>query len=381
MEIYIVTIIISVIFSLTADYYSCKIVRAGQSELSLKKKRIISIIFAFFSGALPFLVSALRYGIGTDYFYTYVPRYYYYYSNPNASLDWEPLFWLLCKVMTHITSDPQWLFVITSAIIIYCIWYSAFAVSSMPWFTILLFFISRQFFISMNGVRQYIGLALVCIGIVFLSRRKYGMYLLCVFIGTMFHYSTVIFAPLLILMFVTIKPLDSGILIGFFSVFSDLLYPIFHKLVMLTPYARYIGTKFDTATRYNSWTIFELLLVHFILSILIDRDPIREDETLLRFLYNVNVMCVLVSFNLHLVPNSERISWSLEIPSIFLIPEVISRIKEKKKRVIITLLFIVVYSYVMYNRIKGGDHQVYPYNCIPSLSIILQKMGLLVGNA
>ena len=372
-------IIISVLFSVLADLKSGRTLDGrGTEAVGLKNKKIW-LLFIVISALVPFLVSALRYGIGTDYFRTYVPRYYDYYSDPGASLDWEPLFWLLCKILVRLTSNPQWLFVITSAVIICSIWYSAYAVSSIPWLTILFFFISRQFFVSMNGVRQYMGLAMVCVGIVFLSRKKYGMYLLFVFIGTMFHYSTAIFAPLLIMTFVTIKPLESCLLIGFFSVFSDLFYPVFHKLVMLTPYAKYIGTEFDTANRYTSWTIFELLLVYFIISILLERDPIREDETLLRYLYNVNVMCVLVSFNLHLIPNSERISWSLEIPSIFLIPKVIARIEDKRKRLVIAFLFIVVYSYVMYNRVKGGDHQVYPYDCVPSLSIILHEAGILTG--
>ncbi len=379
MGFYITVIIVSVLFSVIADLNRGKVLKARGSEINSKRNIRIWHICAAISAMVPFMVSALRYGIGTDYFRTYVPRYYSYYSDPNAPLDWEPLFWLLCKILVRITSNPQWLFVITSAIIIGCIWYSAYAVSAIPCFSIMLFFISRQFFISMNGVRQYIGISLVCVGIVFLSRKKYGLYLLCVFIGTMFHYSTAIFAPLLLMAFVTIDPLESGIIIGAFSVFSDLFYPVFHKLVMFTPYAKYIGSEFDTANRYSSWTIFELLLVHFIISILIDRHPIRDDEKLLRFFYNVNVICVLVSFNLHLIPNSERISWSLELPSIFLIPEIIARIEDKKKKYIITTLIIIVYSYVMYNRVKGGDHQVYPYDCVPTLSIILHDAGILTG--
>ena len=114
--------------------------------------------------------------------------------------------------------------------------------------------------------------------------------------------------------------------------------------------------------------------MHIIISILIDRDPIRENEVLLRFLYNTHVVCLLISFNLHLIPNGERISWSFEIPSILLIPEMITRMKDRKEKIIVICLIITVYSYVMYNRIKAGNHQVYPYFCIPSLSVFFQNL-------
>ena len=374
MEIYIVTIIASVMFAMVADYSKRSMIIAREIGKKKPESNKRWILFVGLSALIPFLVSALRYGIGTDYFYTYVPKYYYYYSNPDAPMDWEPLFWLLCKSLARFTSNPQWMFAIASAIIVCCVWYSVYKISSIPWFSILLFFISRQFFVSMNAVRQYIGLSLVLIGITFIKNKKYWLYILFVAIGTMFHYSTVLFAPLLLMAFVPVKPIESTAIIGFFSVFSNVFYSFIRMIVMLTPYAKYIGTEFDTADRYNPWTIFELLLVHIIISILIDRDPIRENEVLLRFLYNTHVVCLLISFNLHLIPNGERISWSFEIPSILLIPEMITRMKDRKEKIIVICLIITVYSYVMYNRIKAGNHQVYPYFCIPSLSVFFQNL-------
>ena len=170
MNIYIPMILLSTFFAIIAT------VKRGKKELKSDTDTYSTRENAgwiILSAIPPFLVSALRYGVGTDYFITYVPRFYRYMADPGLPLDWEPAFWLLFKGLIKVTTNPQWVFVITSAIIIGLVWYSVFKVSSLPWLGILLFFISRQFFISLNGVRQYVGLAFVLLGITFLKEKKY----------------------------------------------------------------------------------------------------------------------------------------------------------------------------------------------------------------
>ena len=368
MNIYIPMILLSTFFAMIATAKRGKKELNSETDTYSTKENAIWIIL---SALPPYLVSALRYGLGTDYFFTYVPRFYRYMSDPNLPLDWEPAFWLLYKGLVKVTTNPQWVFVVTSAVIIGLVWYSVFKVSSLPWMGILLFFISRQFFISLNGVRQYVGLAFVLLGITFLKEKKYLGYLVCVFLGTLCHYSTAIFFVAFGLAFVVISPLEGILIVGVMSVFAEYFKGLLRAIISKTVYASYIGGTFDTNERYNPWTIFELLFVFCVLVILMQKYPKKDKNPFMKYLFDTNLLCLFVSFNLNLLPNSERISWSLELPSILLIPEVINRVDNKKEKTIVTTCVTLVYAYVMYMRLLEGDHEVVPYQVIPTLSVLL----------
>lgn len=327
------------------------------------------VIWFWLSALVVFLSMGLRYGIGTDYFYTYVPQYYKYLSEGKSSGKWEPLFKLLYLGLIKVTSNPQWVFVVTGAIIVGFVWLAILKLSPMPWFSVLLFFISRQYFISLNVVRQYTGLAFVCLGFIFIKEKKYILYIVCAILGTLCHYSTAIFIPVFLLAFIRIRPIIGIALISIFSVFNGAIRDITRWIVSLTPYAKYLDSKYDLADRYQGWTFFEMILVFVLISILLERDRIKENEHIIQFFYNLEMLCVFFSFNLNLVPNSDRISWSLELPSIILIPQVISRCRDKKERWLIIGLICIVYSYVMYYRIFVlNDHETVPYQIIPVIS-------------
>ena len=371
MVFYSTLITVSVSLCMAA-YWLDRVYAGKRNDIDKTKFAYSGKILYIVSGLVVFLSMALRYGVGTDYFYMYVPKYYYYLSNPEGDKNWEPIFDLLYKGLIRVTSNPQWVFVVTGAVIVLCIWYTIYKLSPAPWLSVLFFFISRQYFISLNIVRQYTGLAIVCIGFIFLKERKYWGYVLCAILGTMCHYSTAIYLPLLALAFVKIKPVESVALIGVVSVFSKPLIKITRWIVSLTPYARYLDSRYDLSDRYQAWTIFEMIFVFAIISMIVERKPFNEDEQFLQFLYNLEVICVLFSFNLNMVPNADRISWSLEMPSIILLPNIIKRSDSKRERVLIVLVICVVYIYIMNYRIFVlNDHETVPYQIIPAISVLL----------
>lgn len=362
------TMIISSVF---ISYISCRIHKGEDGSLRQKRNQMQYVYFAL-SMLIPFFVSALRYNVGTDYNYTYVPRFYQYKESPFGALDWEPLFWLFFNGVAKITDNPQWVFVITSGVVMLGVWVASYEVSALPWMSILLFYISRHYFISMNAIRQYTGLAFVCIGMIFLKEKRVAPYIGFVIIGTLCHYSVALYLPLFVLMYIPLSPQLSVVLIGLLSVASKPIISIARWLVSFTPYSSYIGSAFDNAGRYNSWSLFEMIFVYVLTSFVVIDAPLRKEEHFLRFLYNIQTLCVFFSFNLNLIPIGERISWSLELPSIFLIPCILDRIKETKMKVLYMIPIVIVYCYVMYQRIfVYGDHEVYPYQAISILHVFL----------
>ena len=184
-------------------------------------------------------------------------------------------------------------------------------------------------------------------------------------------YSIAIFVPLIALAFVELKPIEGTGIIGVVSVLNSPIRKLARWIVSFTPYEHYLDSSYDLMDRYQSWTIFEMLFVFALISLLLEQKPISKDEHIIQFLYNLEIVCVMFSFNLNIVPNSDRISWSLELPSIFLIPLVIDRCESRRDKIIITTAICLVYSYVMYHRIFIlNDHETVPYQLIPPLSLL-----------
>lgn len=96
-------------------------------------------IYAFLS-MLPFLlISGLRYGIGTDYFYRYAPDFNIIVNGGEVK-NLELGFKLLYKLIGFFTNDYAVLFIITSMLVIIPIFYTIFKFSKKPVLSILLFF-------------------------------------------------------------------------------------------------------------------------------------------------------------------------------------------------------------------------------------------------
>ena len=88
---------------------TCSIKRKGTIS-----RRTLREFTAFF---IVFIIAAIRYGIGTDYFYTYAPGFIRIRDTGAAYSYYEPAFSTLNIVCTWISDNYQILFVVTSLII------------------------------------------------------------------------------------------------------------------------------------------------------------------------------------------------------------------------------------------------------------------------
>ena len=249
------------------------------------------IAWAVLSGLAVYFVMALRYDIGTDYSLIYVPRFYMF-KDPNAVIHWEPVYWVLNKVLASLFENPQIIFIISSALIVIPIWITIFKMSSMPWLSVILFVIGRHFFISLNGVRQYTAFAFVLLAFTFVPKKKFLPYALSILFATLCHYSVIVFLPLWLLLYIKVTPKQSMLFLGFSALITPYLRSFARWIVSLTKYRYYFGTKYDLPDRYNEWTLLEQIFVLIIILIVIEEHPIKEDEQSLRFLFNLNIINV-----------------------------------------------------------------------------------------
>ena len=148
--------------------FCCTLLMCVADKLN-KRARILPFVITFL---ILFTISGFRYGVGTDYFFTYVPTYKQIYNGTPPPM--EPIFkWLNGLCIDFAGSWYQSIFIVTSFIFIGLIY---IVIYNMPCSKVLLtvsFLCGGYFLFSFNVVRQTIATALFLLCVV-VCRKKYG---------------------------------------------------------------------------------------------------------------------------------------------------------------------------------------------------------------
>lgn len=308
--------------------------------------------------AMPlFLISALRYGVGTDYFFTYVP--YFNLLEAGAYVkDKEPLFKILNQIIIFFNGSSQWVFVVCSLLFSYFTYSQVFRDSPYPWISISLLLGMTYFFISLNTVRQMVGVAILLYSIRFIEKKQLLKFLLCVLIATGFHYSCIVF---IISYLGSRLKLDlikstfvSMIFLLIFLVTKDYLLSVIGG----TQYGWYIGSDFDNGT-IGFYTIAIQLAV-FIFSAVY-----RNDTYKYRIYLNLQLISLILATIGSVIVLLERVRWMFGLPSIVLLPLALENIKYKKHRLIMGFIIVLLFSlYATYTIGIRNGQEVLPYRTI-----------------
>ena len=113
--------------------------------IAFDKTEVRNRFFLYLSALPLFLISALRFGIGTDYFYTYYPGFRVIANG--GHMHFELLFHWLVKFIAIFTHDPQWLFVVTSFLFIFIVYNNIYRISKNIPMALVVFFLSYVYFI------------------------------------------------------------------------------------------------------------------------------------------------------------------------------------------------------------------------------------------
>ena len=128
-------------------------------------------LLAALSAVPLFLAMAFRYDVGTDYLPIYDARFQEAAAGLHDSVDWDPAYWLIFRVCSVLFDSSVSVFIVSALLIIGFLWVAVWKLSPAPWLSIAIFVASRQFFISLNGVRQSTALELVCVGLIFVAQK------------------------------------------------------------------------------------------------------------------------------------------------------------------------------------------------------------------
>lgn len=361
------SIIIYSLATMLAVYYGRKYTintSLGFAQTNNYKKKIFYSVLSF----LPlFFVSALRWNTGTDTYHTYTPEYYgmfwsqngyltkaqqgYLYESRNYNIPHDAiirnihdieeyysfasnhssvLFKSLERILIYLHADVQWLYVITSAIVLVFVFLAIYRQSVNVPLAIFFFVATNNYFLSINVVAQFIAISLCLFACEYVEKHKPIQFFLIVFIAMGFHASAFVFLPVYFLSRVKIKPKWCIAIIIICLLGSPFFFHLIEWIVrLITPkYARYFGEKSDFELIFYGIGIFVFIVTTYYYEKC-------KDKPYFRIWYYMNVLgLIALSFSVQ-IPNIKRINYYYSAPIFLLLPLVVeSETDSKRKRIL-----------------------------------------------
>ncbi len=343
--------ITATIFSMLCANYAAN----AKGNDSLKTTYITLCICSF----LPFfLVSALRYDVGTDYDFIY--KKYFYFINEGGKKFSEPGFNLINKISYHIYKDPVLMFGIVSFLIYTFLFLAIFQQSEHICLSILIFVISGIFFNSMNQIRQAISMAIFLYDLKYLFRRDKVRYFFWIILAMTIHSSAIIYIPVY---FLYKFKADIKVHLGIFfcSLFG---FPVLKKLIIAviskTKYAWYLGSLFDENNFYLigfTFSFIILVVAHFYYFY-----GKNQENKAYNFFLNMEFIAMMSLLFSSIIPQSDRIYYCFNYIEILFVPLIVFSEKIAHRRIVLYMsIFLFYLSKLLYDVYVNGWYYVIPY--------------------
>ena len=360
MIIYCITFIMSLLIYITVSNG-----KKFQKNLAVNKKNkhyvINRVSIAVFLSALPpMFISAVRYYVGTDYFVTYYTGFYRILDGSRID-GFEFGYYWLNKIIQVFTDNVFVLFIITSIMLVSIVYKGIEQLSVDIPFSIMMFMFSRYYFIGMNGIRQFMAIAMLTYSIKYVSERDAKKFTLCMVFAISFHYTSILFIPVYFIgrlymtrmRFIIITAID----IIFFSLGGKIIFQVLKSTkygILLLKY-NVAGLNFSIAT-----VVINLLLLY----IAFENYSIRKEDEKYRVYCNIQFFAFLVSLVLRSIPLMERVYWIFSFPIIVTIPYFLSGKTKNRKKAQKSIIAIIFFVYMIYDIVVLKDHNVLPYQWI-----------------
>lgn len=349
MAVYIIMLIISVFFA------SC----AAKIKHKTEYRRAYRI-YAVLSCLPFFIVSAIRYEVGTDW---YIYDRFFTAINKGTDKFKEPLFNLLNRVIYLFTDDSQFLFIAVAGLILSFTFLAIYKQSVYIPFSILLFFLTPSYFNSLNQLRQAVAMSIFLFASQYLWKRDWKKYFLWIIIATTIHISALVYVPVYFLygMKAEIKKHIMLLIVGVPAIFvgKELLI----KLISFTPYAWY----FDSEYTSNDFMFSSFIVSLFFLVLYEYYNYVgnRNEDKMFSLMVNMQLLSLVCILCTGFIPQVSRISTAFEALTILTIPKMVLYEKKRNQRIIIYMLCVsLLLVALIYEVYICGFYDVVPYKTI-----------------
>lgn len=319
------------------------IIRFPSSRSKVNKQ--ISI----WAGIILFLYAGLRATtVGTDlstYTSTYIILPNMSFSSLVTSTELivsrDPIFYSFLKILTYISAEPQFMIIITSAIVVLSFSIFIYKNSLNPLMSFIMFIGLRYYSFTLTGIRQALAWSIILFAYQFIKEKKFIKFTLVVIVASLFHISAILFIfayPLSKLRKIekTSLIISLGFLFNFIS--RNLILKILVRLPALQQYETYIYSGEQGTTGLTMLLIYiSILLLFFIF-----RRIILSKDKNIYLAYNLSILGVGIMTLSFSYANIFRIGYYFVFPIIILLPSVINNSFDKKSQLIANAIVITL---------------------------------------
>ena len=357
--IYLCMTLLSVILAVIYKEYGIRY-SLNKREGDYRKSMIAAII-----SVVPFIaVAGFRYDVGTDYLYTYVPKFKEIANGQDSYFEWG--FYLLNKVIQLYTLDYFWLFLISAAITYILIFDCIYRYLKDPAFGIFLFVATTSFFVSLNTTRQYIAIALFMWAVRYIKRREFWKYAAAIVLGSLFHSSILIMLPVYFICRLKFRPIVGFTIAGVAFAITSLLRGFLTGLFANQRYGEYFNSSYDSQE-----TAVRFLLINaavLLLGALCARSSVgksADDDENMNIYLQIQLASTIVCACSGALPLAYRIIWNFSAIQVFLIPEALDRVESDGLRRFLKTSVVVAFALLTIVTVyMNGEHDVFPYRTI-----------------
>ena len=326
---------------------------AYQATCFRKEQRLL---FAILSMLPLTIISAIRYNVGTDYMGIYVNIFKGFVADsPYAGSEFEPGFRLLNRLISYVTKDYQWLFVVTSVVFGAFTFSNIYRQSRNVLLSLFFYMTMSVYFMSMNIVRQFMALSIAYAAIPCIQEKKLLRYTLIILFASLFHVSVLLLLPLYWAGRFSWNRRFSLTVAGIGIAASGLLAVLLRYLLPVLFGGRYIR-YLSGAAEGRVW-IFLIAFAFYLLTLFVN-----PSDKKVWICVTVNLVIGVMTW---FIPVMERVSFIVTYGMMLYMPSLFESIPHRTERTIIKcvcMAFFVVYIY--YSIAVNHSHNVLPYQTI-----------------
>ena len=289
-----------------------------------------------------FLVSGLRWNVGTDFPGIYLKGFKIIADG--GTFPWESGYVLLNKAVSMVTDDPTGIFILTSFVFLTFVFKAIYDLSVDIRLSVLFLVIDGFYFQSMNGIRQWITLAMFLYSIKFIRDKRFIPYLIVILLASTIHLSALIFIPIYFLCQIRIPPRKGILVLSISIACMPFVRGIFNYIVSFTKYKWYLNILYNKSDFSITDTIIGAILMF--LGYFYYRNA-KDDKTY-SILMNLQLIAFIVSLYSTVIILAERIVPCFTAAELLFVPLILSQEKDRKTRMIFTILLVTFFALTCY---------------------------------
>lgn len=312
-------------------------------------------IYILLIASLPIFTMAVRYMVGTDYAGTYTIDFNLIKNGYRTRNEF--LSYLMYKFAAFLSDDVQAYFIITSILCVFLTYIGIYKLSVKPIYSIVLYFVTYQYFTSMNGVRQMVATAIVIVALPFLFRSRYKIFVLFVIIAGLVHYAAFVYLIFMPLYFLKMDFKKSVFALCLMAILLPLLKTPIHTLIEYTPYGHYLmrNTEFGVSTLFILINVIVYIVMGFV----------SRNNKKYQFWMKIQMLIILIGLIQSIIPLAGRVMAFFSFFRMIIIPEISVNIKNSKMRFLFDLCIVGFYCmYCIYGMMYANWDDVLPYQTI-----------------